>query len=55
VPNGDCGKQVCREGSDAALSRQVVADECDLADLGSALHEFNVFIPKLIPVYFRAS
>ena len=35
----DGGKQVGREGGNAALARQVVADKGDLADFGSFFHK----------------
>ena len=45
VPRRHSGKQVGREGSDAALARQVVADERDLFNLRHRFHKFTWHVP----------
>ena len=45
VPRRHSGKQVGREGGDAALARQVVADERDLFNLRHRFHKFTWHVP----------
>src|ERR1017187_6812181 len=54
VPLRHSGKQVGREGSDAALARQVVADERDLFNLRHRFHKFTCSVAHAIdtPLWF---